>query len=102
MLIGDNTDLLILFIYDANINSNDIFFKPEPKKNTKNQRIWNIKAVKQQLGVSVCSNVLFLHAILGCDTTSRLYGIGKGVSLKKFITTDDFRDQALVFDTPSS
>ena len=38
----------------------------------------------QELGPKVCSNTFFLHAILGCDTTSQLYGIGKATSLKKF------------------
>ena len=36
----------------------------------------------KQLGPEVCSHILFLHAVLGCDTTSRLYSIGKGNSLK--------------------
>ena len=40
-------------------------------------------AVKRELGEQVSSNILFLHAILGCDTTSHLYGIGTCASLKK-------------------
>ena len=42
---------------------------------TKKPKVWNIKAVKEQLGPEICSNILFLHAVLGCDTTSHLYGI---------------------------
>ena len=34
------------------------------------------------LGPEVCNCMLFVHAILGCDTTSSLYGIGKKISLK--------------------
>ena len=34
------------------------------------------------LGPEVCDCMLFVHAILGCDTTSSLYGIGKKISLK--------------------
>lgn len=30
----------------------------------------------------MCNNIFFIHAILGCDTTSRLHGIGKGTSEK--------------------
>ena len=100
VLVGDDTDLLILLIYHANIESNDLFFKPEAKKSTKNPRVWNIKTVKQSLGPSMSLHILFIHAILGCDTTSRLYGIGKGVALNKFTTSDDFQKQALVFHTP--
>jgi hypothetical protein len=102
VLIGDDTDLLILLIYHTNLESHDLFFQPEPKKSTKNPRVWNIKALKQQLGPSVCTHILFMHAIIGCDTTSRLYGIGKGAALNKFITSYDFREQATVFGTPSA
>ena len=84
VLVGDNTNLLILLCFHASLDSHSIFFRPEPKKTTKNPRIWDIKAVKEQLGPEVCSHILFLHAVLGCDTTSCLYGIGKGASLKKF------------------
>ena len=41
-------------------------------------------------------------AILGCDTTSRPYGIGKAASLKKYGESVYFQDQAKVFDIPGS
>ncbi len=58
--------------------------------------------MKQALGSEMCTNVLFLHAILGCDTTSHLYGIGKGASLKKFKSSRHFREKAKVFNAESS
>ena len=58
--------------------------------------MWNIKAVKEQLGLEVCNNIVFLHAVLECDTTSQLYGIGKGTSLKKFKSSKHFQEQAKV------
>ena len=94
--IGDNTDLLILLIYHANLDSCSLFFKPEPKKSTKNSRVWNIHAVKRQLGPDICSNILFLHVILGCDTTSQPHGI------KKFRDCDHFRDLAEALNFPSA
>ena len=102
VLIGDDTDLLILLIYPASLESCSLFFKPEPKRNTKNFHIWNIQAVKEHLGPEVCTHILFLHAILGCDTTSQLYSIGKGKSLKKFRENNHFRSHAEVFNLPSA
>ena len=89
-LVGEDTDLLILLCCHASLDSHNIFFRPEPKKNTKKPKVWNIKAVKEQLGPEICSNILFLHAVLGYDTTSHLYGIGKGTSLKKFKSSRHF------------
>ena len=60
------------------------FFRPEPKSGTcKLPRCWNIKHTKSSrvLGARVCENILFGHALLGCDTTSRVFGIGKGALL---------------------
>ena len=48
VLVGDDTDLVLL-CYHSNLDSHNILFRPEPKKNAKNPRVWNIKAVKEQL-----------------------------------------------------
>ena len=64
----------------------------------KKPKVLNIEAVKEQLGPEICSNILFLHAVLGCDTTSLLYGIEEGTNLKKL----NFREQAKVFATESA
>jgi len=52
--------------------------------------MWNNKATKERLGPDICKLNLFLHAVLGCDTTSSQPGIGKGASLKKFKESDMF------------
>ena len=87
--------MLLLYYYD--VTSNDLIFKPEAKRNAK-QRIWAMKSVKTKLGTELCSNVFFIHALLGCDTTSRVFGIGKGSALKKFVDCSYFREQASVFN----
>lgn len=65
-------------------------------------KIWNIKATQEALGREICDNILFLHAVLGCDTTSGLYGIGKGVVLKKFRNDSCIKQQAVIFNDESS
>ena len=102
ILVVDDTDLLILLCYHSSLHSHRVFFRPEPKESTKKPRVWNIQVVKEQLGPEICTHMLFLHAILGCDTTSHLYGIGKGTSLKKFKSSTHFREQAKVFDAQSA
>ena len=102
VLIGDYTDLLILLIYHTNLKSCDLFFQPEPKKNVKTPHVWNMKSVKQQLGPDVSQHIFFIHALLGCDTTSRVHGFDKGASLHKFKTSEHFREQAIGFDRPTA
>ena len=98
VLVGDDTDLLVLLCQHAEMNANELFFRPEPKQRTQTRKIWNIKETKSLLGPEVCRNILFVHAFLGSDTTSRLHGIGKGVALTKIRTDVLFRQQADVFN----
>ncbi len=42
------------------------------------------------MGDKVSNLLPLIHAIGGCDTTSRLYGIGKGVPLRKVIAETNF------------
>ena len=100
-LVGDDTDLLVLLLHHSKLTSNELFFAPEPKKNAK-IRIWDIKQTKKDLGPYICSNILFLHAFSGCDTTSRLFGIGKAAVLKKFRTNKALQQAAKVFDSDSA
>ena len=81
------------------IKTTDLFFIPEAKKNAKckTHKIWSIKHAKYQLGPSVCKHILCVHAILSCDTTSSIVGIGKGAALKKICRDQYFCTQAEVF-----
>ena len=73
-----------LYIYHANKESKKIYFYYESKQNDRGTNVWDIKLCKKLLDKDICNNILFLHAILGCDTTSSFYSIGKGLSLKIF------------------
>ena len=101
VLIGEDTDLLVLLLYHANLQNHDLFFTSDAKGGSKS-RVWNIKKAKNSLGSYTCQHILFLHAILGCDTTSRLFGIGKGSVLKKFKTNTVLKQSAEVFDSLSA
>ena len=59
----------------------------------------HIQTLKEHLGPETCHLLPFIHAVNGCDTTSKLYGIGKAVPLKK-IANQNFKQQATVFYTP--
>ena len=101
VLVGDDTDLLVLLLHHSIITSKDLFFAPEPKKNAK-RRVWDIKNSKSSIGPFVCQHILFLHALSGCDTTSRLFGIGKAAVLKKFKTNATLQQAAKVLDSFSA
>ena len=86
VLVGDVTDLTVRLCFYADINDHDLFMHNEVKSTTKKNR------VKDQLGY-MCDNILFIHAILRCDTTAQLYGLGKGISQKKLGSSQHFQRQ---------
>ena len=88
--------------YHASKDGYDLYFTPGPKANKKGARIWHTKKVKEQLSKEVRKNLLFLHAITGCDTRSRLYGVGKATVQKKFENVPIFKEQANVFSCHSA
>lgn len=96
-LIGEDTDLIVLLCFYTNLEAHDLFMYSQAKSTTKPNRIWNVKSMKRQLGAAVCESILFIHAVLGCDTTSRLYGLGKGASLNKFMMSTLFQTQSQQF-----
>ena len=82
VLVGDN--LIVLLCYFTQPDGYDLCFRPESKGNSRQSEVWNMKQMKGELGHAVCHNMLFHHAVFGCDTTLRPYGIGKAASLKKY------------------
>ena len=103
VLVGDDRDLLILLCCNSKTTNCELYFRPEPKSNSQRAaRCWNIEQMQRVLGDQICDNLLFTHVLLGCDTTSRVFGIGKPVALKKLRSNAFFREQAAVFEDPDA
>jgi len=53
---GEETDLIVLLCYYTNLDSHDLFFRPEPKKSMKKLCVWNIRATKEKTSVVTSSS----------------------------------------------
>ena len=63
VLVGDDTDLLILLCHHAELDAFDLFFQLEPRANSTKRRSRNLKSVKEKLRQEICRHILFIHAI---------------------------------------
>ena len=76
VLVGDDTDLLVILVglvEGKEELNHQLFYCPEKKSTSKKEiKVWDIKRVCNLIPAGITSNILFLHAIHGCDTTSRL------------------------------
>ena len=66
------------------------------------RQYYDIGKIRETLGDTICENILFVHAFLGCDMTSRIFGISKGTGVKLLEESEIFARQALIFDKQES
>ena len=89
----------MLLLHNANIEEYKIYFTSEETRRKREHDIWCITEAKVELGQELCSSLLLLHALLGCDTTSRLFNNGKGKAVTCFLKDPNFRKNATYFTT---
>ena len=92
----------MLLIYHITPNKQVFFKSSSTARTSRGCRVWDSQKTKKAIGPS-CSRILpVIHAITGCDTTSQMYGIGKGAALKKFIGDEELVILAEMFMEQSS
>jgi 5'-3' exonuclease len=100
ILVGDGRDMLILLCYHTQTGSQAIYFYSEPRAGIPKNRTWDINATKLKFGSRIFSTILYVHAFLGCDSISRIYGIGKSAGLQLLIKNNEFNESTKVFIDP--
>ena len=83
-VVADDTDILVLLMYHyCKETMSDIHFRSEATKRSKlGLQVYSIKKAVECNTIEVVRNLLFLHAWSGCDTTSSIFGHGKGSVMK--------------------
>lgn len=82
-LIGDDTDLFVLLLHMMRHHA----FEHKLFLTTRSQ-IYDIKELRNKLGQKIVNAIVLIHAFTGCDTTSRIHGIGKDKLFKVINNTD--------------
>jgi len=100
-VIGEDTDILVLLCYHAQSDSKKIFLRSDTKQ-AKPKHLWDIHKTQSLLTTTTCELLPFLHAVTGCDTTSKIYGVSKPAALKLLSTNKIFQEVARSFVTSQS
>ena len=96
-VVGDDIDLFVILLHRIHVNeqsSSGLFFSTKTC-------VYDVNAVKNQLGHPVVSMILLIHAFTGCDTTSRILGIGKDKLQKLHAKIDETISVAFYSSTSS-
>ena len=51
-------------------------------------KVYDIKYLKEILGHKMCSQLMFIHAMSGRDSTSQMFGVGKKIPFQKIAKGD--------------
>ena len=97
IILGEDTDLLILLLYYYECGPMILIFRPNHDKKIVKSKIWDIGKTTCVLGQETCNVIPVIRAISGCDTTSKLYGVGKRAALKKFMDSQTLKELGDVF-----
>ena len=87
-LVGEDTDLLILLRHYSSTDNENTYFRSNANKQSTKRRLYNINLLKEILGVDICTKLMFAHAYSGCDSTSKIFGIGKKAVFHKLLKSD--------------
>ena len=93
VVIGNDTDLVVLLWHMVEENGNKVFVQDEAK-------CWHINDLIKGEGLK--EEILLIHAFLGCDQTSRLYRIPKDRVRKVPNLRLPSSETAKVFNAPST
>ena len=97
IVVGKDTDLIMLLIHGVQLSDHSVFFTSDEKSKTA-RKLWYVKYAKEVLGEEICNAIRPIHDLLGCDTTSRLFSIGKQGALQKFRKMERFRNTISIFN----
>ena len=82
-LIGEDTDLLVLLLHYAPTENKGLYFRSD--STSRPSKVYDISRIKSVFGNEFCSQLLSIHAFTGCDSTSRIFGVGKKSAFQKLV-----------------
>jgi hypothetical protein len=97
-VVATDTDVLIMLVYHMPKCVHDICMQSESSsKQGTTVTITSISRLYGRLGDTIAQQLLFIHAVSGCDTTSSMFGLGKATSYQKIVRRGELAAQIDVF-----
>ena len=95
-IVGEDTDLLVLALQHSTEEHEIFLTAPAKLISTTKPKLWDIAHVRGKLEER-CGYMALVHALLGCDTTSRIQNIGKRLAFLKLLFDLSFKNNADTF-----
>ena len=97
-----STNVLVLLLYYAQGDVMNLYFRSDKPKADGTIEVYHINRIQEVLGHEMCSQLMFIHAMTGSDTKSRVFGVGKKTAFQKLAKGDHLiRSCAIAFTIPN-
>ena len=87
VVLAEDTDILVLLLHHRTSSMYEINFESRPKKGRGGKQVGGkniaIGPVQHRILPAMCEMLPVVHAFGGCDSTSSIFGIGKGKIFKQ-------------------
>ena len=81
----------------------NLYFRSDKPKADGTIEVYHINRIQEVLGHEMCSHLMFIHAMTGSDTTSRIFGVGKKTAFHYLAKEGDtvLRSSVIAFTIPN-
>ena len=80
----------------------NLHFRSDEPKADDTIEVYHINSIQEVLGHEMCSQLMFIHAMTGSDTTSRIFGVGKKTAFQYLAKGDPVpRSCVIAFTIPN-
>jgi len=85
-VVAEDTDILVLLVHHVQPSMADVYMLSVCKaRKSMVSKLVSIQKVQESIGTSAVRQLLVIHALTGCDTTSALYSHGKASAFWKLV-----------------
>jgi len=105
-VVAEDTDILALLLFHRQPSMAEVFFCSETGRSFGRKTVIGkcvkISTVQSEIGTRACQRILAVHAFGGCDSTSAIFGHGKGSIFKLVNKSSVLHDLCITLQSPSA
>ena len=100
-VFAEDTDILAMLLHHRHDSMGKVYMISYGKKKQKSaDKVIDISKVQAKLGKDKCKKILVLHALGGSDTTSAVFGHGKGTIFSKLSSSPKLTESIDILQDP--
>ena len=106
VVVAEDTDVLVLLLHHCRAGMSEMYFYSESKSTTGRKTVpgkrVKVSAVQHKISSEACDRLPAVHAFGGCDSTSAIFGHGKGTLFKQSGRSPELHCHCITLQSPTA